>query len=66
MAEIKQITKPIKVTKTNIDEVKRLMGEINQKLDEASVLLERLSSLDLTYNVEVDLRAKSMKKEEKV
>lgn len=54
MAEVKQITKDLRITKTNIDEVKRIIEEINQKLDEASALIEQLASIELKINVDID------------
>ncbi len=54
MAEGKQITKTLKITKTNIDEVREIVGAINQKLDEASVLIEQLASIELKIDVDID------------
>lgn len=54
MAEVKQITKDLRITKTNIDEIKEVVGEINQKLDEASALIEQLASIELKINVDID------------
>lgn len=54
MAEAKQITRNLKITKTNIDEARKITEKINQKLDEASVLMEQLASLELKIDVDID------------
>lgn len=54
MAEVKQITKNLRITKTNIDEVKGIIEEINQKLDETSVLMKQLASIELKIDVDID------------
>lgn len=54
MAAQKQITKQLKITKTNIDEMREIVGAINQKLDEASALIEQLASIELKIDVDID------------
>lgn len=54
MAAQKQITKQLKITKTNIAEMREIVGAINQKLDEASALIEQLASIELKIDVDID------------
>ncbi len=52
MAEVKQITKDLRITKTNIDEIREVVGEINKRLNEVIELLDQLASME--FKIEVD------------
>lgn len=52
MAEVKQITKNLKITKTNIDEIREVVGKINKRLNEVIELLDQLASMKLQIDVD--------------
>ena len=52
MAEVKQITKNLKITKTNIDEVREVVGKINERLNEVIELVDQVASME--FKIEVD------------
>ena len=52
MSEVKQITKNLKITKTNIDEIKGIVGEINKRLNEVIELLDQVASMKLQIDVD--------------
>lgn len=56
MAEAKQITRNLnlKIAETNLEEVRETIEGINQKLNEASVLMEHLASIKLEIYVDID------------
>lgn len=56
MAEAKQVTRNLnlKIAETNLEEVREIINEINQKLDEASVLMKQLASIELKIDVDID------------
>lgn len=52
MAEVKQITKDLRITKTNIDEIKEVVGEINKRLNEVIELVDQVASMKLQIDVD--------------
>lgn len=52
MAEVKQITKDLRITKTNIDEIKEVVGEINKRLNEVIELIDQVASMKLQIDVD--------------
>ena len=52
MAEVKQITKDLRVTKTNIDEIKEVVGEINKRLNEVIELVDQVASMKFQIYVD--------------
>lgn len=69
MAEAKQVTRNLnlKIAETNLEEVREIIEGINQKLDEASVLMEQLASIELKIDVDIDWgRGKTVKKKYKL
>lgn len=52
MSEVKQITKNLKITKTNIDEIKGIVGEINKRLNEVIELVDQVASMKLQIDVD--------------
>lgn len=52
MAEVKQITKDLRITKTNIDEIKEVVGEINKRLNEVIELVNQVASMKFQIYVD--------------
>lgn len=52
MAKVKQITRELRITKTNIDEIKEIVGEINRRLNEVIELVDRVDSMKFKIDLE--------------
>lgn len=52
MTEVKQITKNLRIARTNIDEIKEVVGEINKRLNEVIELVNQVASMKLEINLD--------------